>query len=831
MSNSRTKTMAVMIAVLLTISIAVPIFAQTASAQRTLLTYPLIEALPNPVGVGQKTLINFGLLNYLNTAADGWNITVAITKPDNTTEILGGGPLMTWSTGNAGWYYTPTQVGTYYLQTSFDQTTYRNAIYLASQTDKLALIVQNEPVPTYPSQPLPSEYWVRPIDDQLRSWYTLAGSWVTNPDNLFTPYNQGPESAHILWARPVGGEQGGLIGGVYAGSGEHGFGIGDAYEGKWTTRLIVGGILYYNKYQVQATGGNQKLVAINLRTGQVLWEKLLFGQLPSFGQILYWDSRNNRGAFSYLVVQTGGGFGASAAPTSWAFFEPLTGEWVFNMTNIPSGTVYRDDIGSLVKYTISGGRLLQWNASYAVIAGRTGMSESWGSAVTGQNINVTNRRNGGYDINVSVPTGLPGSIQTVFVGDRIIGGSISQTQVSLWGLDLTPGNQGALLFNTTWATPAEWVQANITFSGFQGGWCALSKESKVGVIWTKENRVHYGFSLETGKYLWKTTPQPFQDAWSGAGNEENHIAYGKLYSAAIAGTVFCYDIKNGSLLWTYNATDPYHESYISNNWWIRAVCITDGKIYLGTTEHSPLNPLPRGAPFFCLNATTGELIWRADGLFRQTAWGGSAIMGDSVIATMDTYDQRVYAIGKGPSTMTVTAPDTAASFATPVIVKGTVMDVSPGTQDEAIKLRFPNGVPAVSDASMSDWMLYVYKQFSMPTNVNGVAVSIDAMDPNNNYVHLGDATTDASGTFNVAITPEVPGYYTVYVTFAGSAAYYASYAETSLYVMPAHAATPAPTPTPVPISEAYFIPAVIGIVITLFIVGAILALLLIRKRA
>jgi outer membrane protein assembly factor BamB len=515
-----------------------------------------------------------------------------------------------------------------------------------------------------------------------------------------------------------------------------------------------------------------------------------------------------------------------------AFFEPLTGEWVFNMTNVPSGTTYRDDMGSLVKYSISGSRLTRWNSSWAVTRGRTGMSESWGSQVTGRSIDASL----GYDLNVSIPAlaagnKLPGTVQTIFVNDRIIGGSISLTQVNLWGLDLTPGYEGALLFNSTWAAPAEWVQANMTISGFQGGWCAWSKDSKVGVIWTKENRVHYGFSLETGKYLWATKPQPFQDAWSGVANEENHIAYDKLYSAAIAGTVYCYDVKDGSLLWTYNATDPYHESYLSNNWWIRVVFISDGKIYVGTMEHSPLNPLPRSAPFICLNATTGALIWRADGLFRQTAWGGCAIIGDSVIATMDTYDQRVYAIGKGSSTMTVTAPTTAVPLRTPVIIRGTVMDVSPGTEDEAVKLRFPKGVPAVSDASMSEWMLYVYKQFAQPTDVTGVAVSIDAMDPNHNYVHLGDAATDASGMFSVAVTPEVPGYYTVYATFAGSAAYSASYAETSLDILPAPAATAAPTPTPVPVLEAYFVLAVISIVITIVIVGAILGTLLIRKRA
>lgn len=206
-------------------------------------------------------------------------------------------------------------------------------------------------------------------------------------------------------------------------------------------------------------------------------------------------------------------------------------------------------------------------------------------------------------------------------------------------------------------------------------------------------------------------------------------------------------------------------------------------------------------------------------------------MGDSVIATMDTYDQRVYAIGKGPSTMTVDGPDVAAAFGTPVVISGTVMDVSPGTQDSTMKLRFPNGVPAMSDASQSDWMLYVYKQFAIPADATGVAVSIDAMDPNNNYVHLGDAVSDATGKFSCVATPEISGTYAVYATFGGSAAYYGSYATTTLAVMPEPAATPAPTPTPVGVADAYFVPAVIGIIATIVIVGVVLLFLLLRKRA
>ena len=205
-------------------------------------------------------------------------------------------------------------------------------------------------------------------------------------------------------------------------------------------------------------------------------------------------------------------------------------------------------------------------------------------------------------------------------------------------------------------------------------------------------------------------------------------------------------------------------------------------------------------------------------------------MGDSIIATMDTYDQRVYAIGKGPSATTVSAPNIAAPLNTPVVIGGTVMDVSPGAQQDDLKLRFPYGVPAVSDASMSDWMLYVYKQFERPTDATGVAVSIDAIDPNNNYVHLGDAVSDSTGAFGCAVTPDISGTYTVYATFGGSAAYYGSYASTTMVVMAEPAATAAPTATPTPASEAYFVPAVIGIIATIIIVGVV-SILLARRRA
>src|SRR3990170_2424049 len=83
-------------------------------------TFPIIGALPNPVGVGQPTLILTGLTKPTAWPQTGWaGVTVTMTKPDGTTQTLG--PVTTDTTGMTGISYTPTQIGTHYLQTNFPE--------------------------------------------------------------------------------------------------------------------------------------------------------------------------------------------------------------------------------------------------------------------------------------------------------------------------------------------------------------------------------------------------------------------------------------------------------------------------------------------------------------------------------------------------------------------------------------------------------------------------------------------------------------------------------------------------------------------------------------
>ena len=797
------------IGLILTIFAFATLPAVTAQAAKK--TYCYLGVTPNPVGVGQNVLLHIGITDALMSATMGWEgLTVTVERPDGKTETLG--PFKTDSTGGTGYIYVPPIAGTYYLQAHFPQqntTTTKQGrgipvgtLMLASDSEKVALVVQETLLPEYPSFNLPTEYWTRPIDAHFREWYSIAGSWLTTPRNMFAPYNDGPESPHILWTKPItiGGVVGGELGEPGLGldaMGYHGFVYGDAYEGKFGGSIIIAGRLYYRHntldYPIWHT-------CVDLHTGEEIWRKVfLDNRTITFGNLLYWDTYNLHGTYAYLWVVVGSNYTA---------FDAWTGDWVFTIYNVPSGTRILGPKGEILIYTfnLTGGWMTLWNSTNIPALWR-GTSEYYRASwwPQGKTVNATGPTTdpacplgmAGYVWNKTLPTSLPGSVRTI-LDDRILGALLNQTHLISWGLSLKTGEEGRLLFQKTWTPPAEWLQGNLTVV-----WKGTTSNGKDGVfvIWTMENRQYWGFSAETGDRLWgPTQSEDYRNMWGGGFQVSTAIAYNKLFSAGYAGIVYCYDVKTGKLLWTYNATDPYvySETYQreigSSNWPLYILFITDGKIYLGEVEHSPGDPRARGAPFICLDVETGEEVWRVNGLFKQTAWGGRAIIGDSIIATMDTYDQRVYAIGKGPSATTVSATPKVVANGQSIVIEGTVMDVSPGTRDSGIAMRFPNGVPAVADECMGDWMLYAYKQFPRPSNVTGVWVTFDVIGPDGKWEHVGGTTTDDSGMFSIPWKPPKEGLWTIVITFPGSKSYYPSYARKTILVEPA--------PPPIEIPEA-----------------------------
>jgi hypothetical protein len=89
-----------------------------------------------------------------------------------------------------------------------------NLTYLESYSEELELVVLDDPIQYYPGHSTPTFYWDRPIDAQLREWSAVSGSWTRDLEllNLYAPYNDGPETAHILWNKELE-VFGGLMGG------------------------------------------------------------------------------------------------------------------------------------------------------------------------------------------------------------------------------------------------------------------------------------------------------------------------------------------------------------------------------------------------------------------------------------------------------------------------------------------------------------------------------------------------------------------------------------------------------------------------------------------
>jgi hypothetical protein len=834
MNYIKSKNIVKMLAVLLMLSFVVSMAAVPKA--EAVVTLPFVDVMPTVCGIGQPVLVNFGLLNFLANSQDGWNVTLVITDPDGKVERV---DRMTWSTGTVGYGFTPTKEGNYTFQCTFKNTTYRigstTRPYDASESSNVTLqVLPGYWAPNHPGHSLPTDYWTRPVDSQLREWHTMMGSWLERPRSLYVEYQSAaPESAHILWSMPM---DDGTGAGLAGGANDFGHESGDAYEGKWGGSVIVDGVLMYNKYYSTAAGltARQTIVGVDLHTGKVLWENNFPGTTSRVGrgQTLSFWSVNNRAVFSYMWIASG---------TNWWGVEPRSGIIIFNMTGVPSGTLCYGPNGEILMYTwVNLGTtaapnyiLRQWNSTRAVMQDvnpLTGTGYAWGSRTVGQTRNVAN---GGFDRNITV-SGLStrnmGNPQAAFAMDRVVWYSANENLVSLTGVSLDQeSGEGAVLFNNrTWTPPQSWRDLQILTNGatmVQSGWAAISGPEKVVVYWVKELCTNYAFSLETGKYLWETEPEPYANAWSDTASmsfgPERSIAYGKLITASCGGVVRCYDLQDGETLWEYRATQKYApEYYLTNEWWLVITFVADGKVYLGHMEHSAQEPKPRGAPFIAIDVESGDVVWEIEGAFRQTRWGGRAIIGDSIIATMDTYDQQVYAIGKGPSEMTVSAPTVAVTAGTPALITGTVMDISPGTTQDNVKFRFPNGVPAVSEESQSDWMLCVYKQFSKPMDVKGVTVSLFAWDGQSaDSVPIGTAETDVYGKYSIAWTPSEAGQYQIFAFFDGSASYYSSEAKADMVVA---AAPVISEPDPVPPYGLYIALAAIAIIIAVVIVGLLL---------
>jgi hypothetical protein len=193
------------------------------------------------------------------------------------------------------------------------------------------------------------------------------------------------------------------------------------------------------------------------------------------------------------------------------------------------------------------------------------------------------------------------------------------------------------------------------------------------------------------------------------------------------------------------------------------------------------------------------------------------------------YDNQLYCYGKGPTKLTVSAPAVGVTTSSPITISGTITDISAGAKQQAVAANFPNGLPCVSDASMSQFMEVVYQQQQMPLDANGVPVTLNVADSNDNYRTIGTPVSNVYGTLSFTWTPDISGDYTVIANFAGTDSYYPSEAATAFYATePAATSSPQPTQQE-SMADTYILPGFIGIIVAIAI-GFAITILILKKK-
>jgi hypothetical protein len=870
MDKNGKKTLAIAILVLITASalfltVNTPVEAQATPAQPvsgplpaganpnfTVATVSYISIRPAVVGVGQAILVNLFPVPAPNANREFPNLKTTITKPDGTQEVITMDSYV--ADGTAYFEMAVDQIGTWkfkldfpgvyypagrYLDGAIINATTGGTVYTASvyyqpsYSKEMTITVQQDWVASYPEMPLPNDYWTRPVPYEYREWAQISGDFPwrgpsggplwdklypdTNPywggyylsgmggpwRGHFTPWVQAPNSAHVAWKQQY--TLGGIVGGDYGTEIADVNIFGSSAAGRFPTIVYSGRAYMYISKPGSGQTAQTYWQCYDYRTGKLIWERPLVagesaptvieyfnkGLLPG-GQVSI--AAEQLTAVTFLSI--GGGYLRK--------YDPWTGAMVSNNSIAPmtgSGGIYYmngqvlgvQDLGANVS-AANRYRLINWTTF--------GTSNTFATRI--QN-------------NITWPwSSLPettdyGAGISVLTSKGFISGAPNKTDVM--AASIVTGQQLWKVSVDDWeySTNTQYVDhGKFAMLGEKGSFIALD--------------------LNSGNVAWVS--EKFDYPWDepGFGGYNVLSAYGLLYRNAYTG-IYAFNWTNGKLAWKYTspAAATYETPYVDKNGTTVystniGGAIADGKYYIYNTEHSATVPITRGWQLHCINATTGEGIWKVGlpgGGSKHTTDLGAVADGYLSLGGSDGY---MYVFGKGKSATTVTAPDVVIAKGSGVVIKGTVLDLSPAQ----------TGTPCVSQESMALQMEYLHKQMPLDgiwhnETVTGVPVKLTAMDSNGNAIDIGTAITNGYyGSFSKEWTPPNEGSYEIVASFAGDASYGSSGASTGITVGPAPIVTQAPTTSPIvmPPFEMYTFGAA-GLVI---IAVAIATILLLRKR-
>ncbi len=803
-------------------------------------TRAFLSFTPNPIGVGQELLVNIWLNPALHVSRYFSDYKVTLTKPDGTTDTV---TIDSYRADTTAWFpYVVERAGTWKLKFDFpggyfppgNYTVYEGAFvgaqvwnfsqsvyYKPSSTPEQTLTVQDEKISSWPPSALPTDYWTRPASLEHREWWPILGNYPgtgyvgggavwdelypdTNPydgsNYDFHPWVKGPDTSHIVWKRQMAVS--GLIGGP---TGQYG-----TTSNPGTPSVVYSGRCYqtYTK-----PGVGSVAACYDLRTGAIYYEipTAQGGVTPSYiayvkpgeGSV---PGAEAQGTYSAELFSITGGRLIKINPWTGAVstnvsIAPLTGT---------GGTYYMNQhVLTVQNLGAQGYRLINWttagtttNFTARIVSNTTYARASLTSTIYPPMMDAS------YSLNsfpiVDFNVGLGATVCRVTWNNST--GIYEQLRIQ--GFKLSTGE-------ALWDITVDEPQYSSS--------CYIADHGKVAVLTQKGYWL--AWDLNTGKLAWQSEQMDYP--WSAAsfGAYAVQSAYGLLYRQGYDG-IYAFNWTNGKIAWKYKAPAlaAFESPYIDENGnpvypFNAGATIADGKMYVYNTEHTASWPMTRGWQLHCVNATTGELVWK---IANPMNFGAVA---DGYLTAANSWDGYMYVFGKGKSAATITTTPAVITDGDKVLIQGSVLDMSPAQE----------GTPCVSKESMSLQMEYLHLQRPIGgiwgnETMTGVSVSLDTLDPNNNYVHIGDVTTDGySGTFGFTWEPEVPGQYKVTATFMGDDSYGSSFATTYVSVGAAPQAIVTPEPTQIP-DYMPMMYAILAVGIIAIIVGIIAVLLVLRKR-
>jgi hypothetical protein len=893
MKNLKNKIVAIVISMLMIIAIGstlTQLKPGNAQAANEIQTYAFINVAPHPCGIGQTVTVNFWLAVPNADQSLVTNMTVLVTHPDGTTETLG--PFTADLTGGTYTRYTPTSLGNYTFQfiyggqtlpgsfNAFGGPTFAGYVNLPSKSAPVTLLVQ-EAATGIPFTPLPTNWWQTPINaENVQNWASIGGAWMGYTANTFAttggynatgnynPYTLAPTTAHILWTKPwcVGGVAGRELGNDEQNSN---FWTTSQYNPKFNP-VIMNGIMYSTWYTT-TTSSQQGIMATNLFTGETMWVINTTDPLRC-GMEVNFENINQYGVVGPYIITAAGG-GIFAPPGDWKIYDGLTGQFLCTIKDTPSFVqVGQDANGNIIGYAFN-------NTAGTMFAYPNGRFGAFGNPIPGVSYTIQNTTIYGpalemfnltaamqqTALNWGIALGttytwqdglewVTQSLPPVVNGIVTAGLGTAAFGYSAWSGDTLVFSTGATSVqeNLGWQVEAGlsskdgsllWI-ANRTGGVFTPFTRTNGPPSAAAGVYVEINFATYdmqAFSLTTGQQVWeKSLNVPMADGKLPNTYDEYGFrcvpdtTNGILYTWALGGDVWAVDLKNGDILWSFRSSQVNGDAGLETPYGIYPIWVFADEALAGSPspilylseghEYSP--PLFHNAQVIALNGTTGELVW-SNLAFDDTA----TAVAYGVMTTFNSYDGQVYAYARGPSQTTVIAPQVGVTTNTPVTITGTVTDIAAGSKQEAVAANFPNGLPCVSDDSMTPFMEAVYEQQPMPHNITGVTVTLSVTDSNGNYRDIGTTTSNGYGTYSLTWTPDIPGNYEVTATFGGSGGYYPSSAATAFY---ASEAAPTAAPTAAPANNLAttndLMLGIAAIIIVIIIIGAILAVLTLRKR-